>query len=235
MKLMFFSIYYNLLLFIRVKQAVFFTVVFPVFLFILFNSIWGTNNPLYVNFSLTGVLGMTLMNEGFFTIGPTLRDYKTSNFVQFLQRQPKSIMPFFSGLIISRVLILIIVTGVLVVTGLYFGAIFTPQILLRLFGFVILGMLIFSFIGLILAFYSLNNSVGKNLTNFIQVIILFISDTFYPASQMNSIIGGIGNIFPLNPLLKYARSGVFEISMVFWLIIPPLLFFTLFKHLKHDR
>lgn len=235
MKLLILSIYYNLCLFFRIKQVLFFALIFPIFLFVLFISIWGTDNPLYINFILTGVLGMTLMNEGLFTIGPTLRDYKTTNFIQYLQRMPNAVMPYFVGLIISRVLVMLLVTSIMLIVSIFWNAELSWIFISRIFIFIILGMFIFSFIGLILAFTSLKSSVGRNLTNLVQVLILFISDTFYPASQINPVIGFIGNLLPLNPVLMYARGGVFTVALFFWLIIPPVVFYLLFKKTKHDR
>lgn len=235
MKLLAFSIYYNLCLFFRVKQVLFFALIFPIFLFVLFISIWGTDNPLYVNFILTGVLGMTLMNEGLFTIGPTLCDYKATNFIQYLQRMPNAVMPFFVGLITSRVLVMLLVASILLIVGIFWGASIYDMLIFRLFLFIIFGMFIFSFIGLILAFSSLRYAVGKNLTNLVQVLILFISDTFYPASQLNPTIGFIGDLLPLNPVLMYVRGGVLTPALFFWLIVPPIFFFLLFMRTKHDR
>jgi len=235
MKLLFLSIYYNLCLFLRTKQVLFFALIFPIFLFILFISIWGTENPLYINFILTGVLGMTLMNEGLFTIGPTLKDYKSTNFIQYLQRMPNAVIPYFTGLIISRILVMLIVTFIMLIVSLFWEASLYPSFIGRTLLFIIFGMFIFSFIGLILAFTSLNNPIGRNLTNLVQVLILFISDTFYPASQINPIIGYIGNLLPLNPILIYVRGGVFTISLLFWLIAPPIVFYILFRKARHDR
>lgn len=235
MKLLLLSIFYNLCLFFRIKQVLFFALIFPIFLFILFVSIWGAENPLYINFILTGVLGMTLMNEGLFTIGPTLKDYKTTNFIQYLQRMPNAVIPYFIGLIISRILVMLMVTFIMLMVSIFWDAELYPLFIGRILMFIIFGMFIFSFIGLILAFTSLKNSVGRNLTNLVQVLILFISDTFYPASQINPVIGFIGNILPLNPILMYVRGGVFSIALLFWLIIPPIIFYILFRKTKHDR
>ena len=51
------SIYYQFLIFLRIKQAVFFTVAFPIFLFVIFGSIWGQQHDEYVSFLLSGIIG----------------------------------------------------------------------------------------------------------------------------------------------------------------------------------
>ena len=53
------STYLQLLNYTRIKQAVFFTIVFPVLIFVLFGNIWGVDGSEYLYFLLTGVIAAT--------------------------------------------------------------------------------------------------------------------------------------------------------------------------------
>jgi ABC-2 type transporter. len=176
------------------------------------------------------------MNEGLFTIGPTLRDYKVTNFMQYLQRMPHAVIPYFGGLIFSRIVVMLLIATIMYIIGyMFFGMTNSFIFIFRIVLFIVIGMFIFSFVGLILAFANLRHSSNRNLTNFIQVIILFISDAFYPASQINAIIGTIGDILPLNPILKFVRGGIISPLLLAWVFIPPTFFYVFFMKIKNDR
>ena len=55
MKYIITSVYYQLVIFSRIKQAVFFIIAFPIFIFLLFSSIWGIREPDYIMFIMSGV------------------------------------------------------------------------------------------------------------------------------------------------------------------------------------
>ena len=85
MKVLIASIYYQLLSSMRIKQAVFFTVIFPAFIFLIFSSIWGINNKEYCVFLLTGICAMTIASDGLFAIGGVIKQYYTSGVMKFIK------------------------------------------------------------------------------------------------------------------------------------------------------
>ncbi|MDH6310951.1 ABC-2 type transport system permease protein [Dysgonomonas sp. PFB1-18] len=235
MKIFIVSVYYQLLSFLRIKPAVFMTIFFPVFLFCLFSVIWGMTDPAYVFWIYTGVLGMTLLNEGFFAIGPLLKEYYISGLTRYLNKMPFNFIIFFIALIFGRLLVMLILLICLSIIVCFWGLnISIEQFLWIVFGLGT-GFILFSFIGLILSFASIKYTASRNITNLLQLIILFMSNTFYPLNEYNKILGTIGDILPLNPVLELMRNGTFHYSLFIWLLASIVLFYIMFKEIKFSR
>jgi len=230
------SVYYQLLIFLRIKQAVFFTVAFPTFLFIIFGSIWGTKQEDYVSFLLSGIIGMTIASDGLFAIGPVIKEYYSNGLIKYLRKLPFNILLHFVGLIISRVISLILIVIMLCLTAyLMFNYRVTFSELISFIVGVFIGLFVFSFLGLVITFSGIKQGADKGIINFIYFIILFTSNAFYPVGEFNKLIGFIGNILPLNSILSILRGDNMSFILLFWIIIPMTLFFFLFRNVKFDR
>lgn len=228
--------YYQLLIFLRIKQAVFFTVVFPVFLFIVFGSIWNNSSKEYIPFLLSGIIGMIIASDGLYAIGPVIKEYYGNGFIKYLRKLPFNILLHFSGLILGRVITLLVIIPLLCIVS-YF--VFDYLISLVQFLNYIMGMLIglfvFSFIGLILNFSNVRKGVDRSVTSFVYFLILFTGDAFYPTGEFNKIIEVIGDILPLNPILDILRDGKFTWPILFWTLGPLLIFHFTFKKFNIKR
>jgi len=221
------SVYYQLLIFLRIKQAVFFTVAFPTFLFIIFGSIWGTKQEDYVSFLLSGIIGMTIASDGLFAIGPVIKEYYSNGLIKYLRKLPFNILLHFVGLIISRVISLILIVIMLCLTAyLMFNYRVTFSELISFIVGVFIGLFVFSFLGLVITFSGIKQGADKGIINFIYFIILFTSNAFYPVGEFNKLIGFIGNILPLNSILSILRGDNMSFTLLFWIIIPMTLFFV---------
>ena len=122
LRILFSSIYYQTLIFLRIKIAVFFTFIFPIILFVVFGNLWGGNGSEYFAFLLSGIIGMTVASDGLNAIGPVIKDYYSSGLLKYLRKLPFNIILHFLGLIISRVLSLIFIIILLcIIANLVFG------------------------------------------------------------------------------------------------------------------
>ena len=230
------SIKYQLLIYLRIKQAVFFSIAFPVFLFVIFGNIWGVNEG-YIPFLLSGIIGMTIASDGLFAVGPVIREYYTNGLIKYFRKLPFNILLHFAGLIISRIISLIFTIGILCIIS-YFVFGFLPSFNNFTHSIVgaILGLTIFSFIGLILSFSGIKGGADKGLSNLIYFIILFTSMAFYPIKSFNKVIGTIGDYLPLNPILNILRDeAVNYYVLLFWLIAPIIVFYIIFNRIKFNR
>lgn len=230
------SIYYQLLIFLRIKQAVFFTVAFPIFLFVIFGSIWGAQNDGYVSFLLSGIIGMTVASDGLFAIGPVIKEYYANGLIKYLRKLPFNILLHFMGLIISRVISLFFIVFLLCITAfLMFGYVVTFLEIINFIIGVFVGLFIFSFLGLVIIFSGVKQAADKGIINFVYFIILFTSNAFYPVGEFNKLIGHIGNILPLNQILSILRGDGANYFLAIWILVPMFLFVFLFKNVKFNR
>lgn len=230
------SVYFHLINYLRIKQAVFFSIAFPIFLFLVFGSIWGINQEEYVTSLFTGVMGMTIASDGLFAIGPVIKEYYASGLIKYLRKLPMNILSYFIGLIISRIISLFVVLILLsIVSKFVFNYSPSPEQIMNILAGIIVGLFLFAFLGLTISFSGIKNGSEKGLINFVFFGILFTSDSFYPVGQFNSMVGAIGDALPLNPILHLLRGEEKNLLVILWLIIPIILFSLLFRRVKFAR
>lgn len=230
------SVYFHLINYLRIKQAVFFSIAFPIFLFLVFGSIWGINQEEYVASLFTGVMGMTIASDGLFAIGPVIKEYYASGLIKYLRKLPINILSYFIGLIISRIISLFVVLVLLsIVSKFVFNYSPSPEQIMNILAGIIVGLFLFAFLGLTISFSGIKNGSEKGLINFVFFGILFTSDSFYPVGQFNSMVGAIGDALPLNPILHVLRGEEKSFVVILWLIIPIILFSLLFRRVKFAR
>lgn len=235
-KILYQSIYYQFLIFLRIKQAVFFTIAFPIFLFVIFGSIWGAQHDGYVSFLLSGIISMTIASDGLFAIGPVVKEYYSNGLIKYLRKLPFNILLHFMGLIISRIISLLFIVVLLCITAfLMFGYMVTSLEILNFIIGVFVGLFVFSFLGLVVTFSGIKQGADKGIINFIYFVILFTSNAFYPVGEFNKLIGYIGNILPLNHILSILRGDGVNYLLGIWALIPMLMFVYLFKKAKFKR
>jgi len=238
MNLMCHSIYLQILIFLRIKQAVFFTLIFPVFLFIIFASLWGNESDEYIFFLLTGIIGMTIASDGLFAIGPVIKEYYANGLVKYLKKLPFNILIHFLGLIISRIISLIFSTILLCISAfLIFDYLIEIEELFNFSIGIATGLCLFSFLGLVISMLHVKQKdrTNKGLINFLYFAVLFTSDAFYPVGEFNPFIGSIGNYLPLNPILNILRGNGISYLTFVWIVMIVLLFVYFFKTMKFDR
>lgn len=235
MKTLIKSFYYQFIIFMRLKSALFFIWVFPLLLFVIFGLLWGFTEE-YIPFILTGVLGMTITSEGLYSIGPVVKTYYSSGLIKYINKMPCNISMFFVGYILSRLVSIFIILALLCLTAfLVFDFAFTFQAFLYLLSGTVIGLLIFGFIGLDLSFSGIKKISSNASVSLIGYFIIFTSNTFYSVKDMNSFLGHIGDIFPLNPVLSLMRGESISWTLIPWLVIPFCLFSYLIRRLRFDR
>ena len=236
LRILFTSIYYQTLIFLRIKIAVFFTFIFPVILFVVFGNLWGGNGTEYFAFLLSGIIGMTVASDGLNAIGTVIKEYYSSGLLKYLRKLPFNIILHFLGLVISRVLSLIFIIILLcIVSKLMFGHVVSISEFINYMIGTLIGLFVFSFIGLVLNFIGIKHEATNGVTNLFYFIMLFTSDAFYPASSANNFIAVLGNSLPLNSILHILRNEGYYWNLLAWLVITPVLFYFIFYNLKTKR
>ncbi|MEO0734254.1 MAG: hypothetical protein AAFZ52_15570, partial [Bacteroidota bacterium] len=76
----------------------------------------------------------------------------------------------------------------------------------RLIAAVAIGFTAFSIIGLAVSFLGDRLNGGKGLGNLLYFVIIFTSPAFYPVDLINPTVAAIGDLFPLTPVLRFARA-----------------------------
>lgn len=241
-KVLIYSVYIQLLIFFRIKVALFFSLVFPLMLYIIFGSLWGNNGESnYYYFLITGIICMNAMTEGLFVIGPIIKEYYANGILKFFKKinTETEVFILFLTIVIARLIVLFFGLFILnIVSTIVFNFQISVSQIITIIPAITLAFIVFSFFGLCLAFMSLNtkNNSGTNYTNIIYYIILFTSNTFYPVDKLNKTVNLVGNLFPLNNLLSYSRNENYSsLNILLWLSISVLCFLLLLKKITFKR
>jgi len=231
------SAWYQGLVFVRLKQAMFFTIVFPAFLFLVFGFIWGTpGDAEYYTFLITGVACATALSDGLFAVGPVVRQFYNNGFIRYVRQMPYP-SAHVGGLFLSRYVVMFVVTLLLVIIGaLFFGMRLDLWSAGRLLAAVALGFTAFSIIGLAVSFVGDRLDNGKGIGNLLYFVVIFTSPAFYPIDLINPTVATIGDFLPLTPILRFARAeAVNWWPLVAWVgICLPAYLYTL-RHRQIKR
>jgi ABC-2 type transport system permease protein len=228
----------HLLNFMRNKGAFFWALTFPLFFYTVFYSIFsGLHGSQYAIFLLTGVVGMTIVADGMFGVGSIIKQNYLNGTIRLLKKMPLSIVVYFSGLVLNRFLIILVLFLLLnLISFAIAGEYIAPNRLVNVFFGMFIGLWSFSFIGLSLSFFSPRGGTEKNIANFVYFIVLFTSNSFYPLEMFNEQIARFANYLPLNGLLDLMRGEPFDVMvMAFWFIVPVIGFYVLFNKVKYRR
>lgn len=226
------ALYINLVSYVRVKEALFFSMVFPVFLFTLFGFIWGNNYPGYIANIYLGIIAMTVASDTLFGVGPVIRIYIATGTLKALKILPFNIVLHFIGLAASRLAaILISVLLITICAKVFFDYSPSLQTMLLVFVGLIAGALLFSFMGLLFAF-SLKPESGRGAISMVYFLMLFVSGIFYPVSVMPDFLQKIAYVLPLTHLVAFLRG---ETHYIIYLLLWTAVFMVAFvyRYKKH--
>jgi ABC-2 type transport system permease protein len=221
----------------RIKQAVFFTVIFPAFIFLIFSSIWGINDKDYCVFLLTGICGMTIASDGLFAIGGVIKQYYTSGIMKFIKVMPYNIITHIISLVFSRMIYILFSFLILFVLGrVLFGVTLSSSQYLPILTGAIMGLIEFSFLGLLISFTNMKVESEKGLINIIYFGLIFLSNTFYPMTEINPVFEGIVEFSPITPLLNVLRGGyIYSLYLALWSVVFIVSFYFFFKRFQIKR
>ena len=230
-----YSTYLDFLSFLRIKIAVFFSVIFPLMLFIIFSSIWGSENKDYAFFILTGIICLMTISEGLFSVDPVIRDYYSSGVVKYIKQLPLDISFFFMTFILSRLIFFQFIIVLLIITSYFvFGVNAFPNYG-NIFLGSILGFFLFSFLGLCVSFFTKKSS-GRTLSNIVYFTLIFVRDIFYSINYDGSFIKKFNSFLPVNDIVYLMRDKDYRLSVILiWILALIILFRLLLNNIRSYR
>ncbi len=232
LKLVALASFYETRFYLRHKEAFFFSLIFPTFLFILFGNIWGSgiNGSAYITFLLSGILGMTIASDALFGIGPIVKIYNENGITKLLKSLPFNVMIHFFGVFASRIIAAILAIAVICMcTILVFDV--TPSIenITTFIVGAIAGTFLFGFLGLTISFV-FHLDMGKGILNFIYFPMLFLSGAFYPTDALPNVLYFFSYFLPLTHLIDFLRGEWNYIYIILgWIMVFMLVFYLVFN------
>lgn len=150
----------------------------------------------YIDYLVPGILGMSLMFTGIFGGVPVIQQ-RQAGIIRRLGCTPLRRSMLVSGELAFRMIIVILTAVLIVAVG---RLVFDVQMVgnwFSLCGIVILGTLVFSCIGYLIAAFVRTEEGAIPIINAITFPMMFLSGTFFEISNMPSFIEPVVKILPL--------------------------------------
>jgi ABC transporter DrrB family efflux protein len=164
----------------------------------------------YIDFLVPGLLGMSLMGGGMWGVGFVTVDMRRRNLLKRFLATPMKKSHFLAGLMVSRMLFMVPEVLILLVFARYafgvviHGSLFTVVLL------ILLGAVMFSGIGLLLASRAKTIEMVSGLMNLMMVPMWIFSGIFFSSERFPDAIQPIIKGIPLTPLIDALRAVMLE-------------------------
>lgn len=234
----------NFKMFYREKEGFFWTIIMPLIIYCalsviplnkLVNS--GVN---YSSFVLPGIIAMTVMQGGIYSLAYWMVDLKARGVIKRLLAAPVKSWQLALSLVCSRLAIIFIQVALLTLAGrLFFHAQFAGNYL-SIILLVALGAPIFLLMGLLISNYAKSYDAAAPITSGIGLPLTFLSNIFYPLDLLPNALQVIAKLLPVTYLADGLRQAylypcdivligkdLFLLSL--WLVFMALVTIKLFR------
>ncbi len=164
----------------------------------------------YIDFLIPGLLGMNLMNSGMWGIGFALVDMRQRKLLKRFVGTPMRRGDFLLALASSRLILMIIEVGLLLI----FGALFFHM---RILGSVVsialiggIGSLTFGGVGLLTASRAQKLETVSGLINLVMMPMWIFSGVFFSYERFPAVIHPLIKLLPLTALNDALRASILE-------------------------
>lgn len=193
----------------------------------------------YIDFLVPGILGLTLMQLGLFSVSFGFVQLKRTGALRRLFATPTSPAYFLAAQVTSRLIIGMAQVLVLLGVGLWFGLHLVGSIPLLL-AISLLGSIIFLAIGFSIAGWAKNEDQAAPVANLVSLPMTFLSGVFFSRDAMPEFLRTVTDYLPLTYLNHALRSVINDgvgvgaiagdlLGMAAWAVIAFLLAIRLFK------
>ncbi len=231
-------------MFYREKEGLYWTVLMPSAIYIALSVIpigkFINSNMAYSSFLLPGLIAMTIMQGGIYSLAYWMVDLKSRGVIKRLLATPLKQWQLMLSLVCARLVIIIIQVIILTLLGkLVFHATFAGNILSILI-LVLLGGGIFLLIGLLISNYAKSYDSAAPITSAIGLPLPFLSSVFYPLDFLPTALQKIAKILPMTYLadglrqaylypFNFQKIGFDILVLAIWLIAILALTLSLFR------
>jgi ABC-type multidrug transport system permease subunit len=164
----------------------------------------------YIDFLIPGLLGMNLMNSGMWGIGFALVDMRQRKLLKRFVGTPMRRGDFLLAIMTSRLLLMVIEIGLLLVFGVIF---FHMRVLGSVFSIALiggLGSLTFGGVGLLTASRAQKIESISGLINLVMMPMWIFSGVFFSYERFPEVIHPLIKALPLTALNDALRASILE-------------------------
>ena len=164
----------------------------------------------YIDFLIPGLLGMNLMNSGMWGVGFALVDMRQRKLLKRFVGTPMRRGDFLLALMSSRLLLMIIEIGLLLLFGVI---VFHMRVLGSVFSIALLGALgavTFGGVGLLTASRARKIESVSGLINLVMMPMWIFSGVFFSYERFPTLVQPFIKVLPLTALNDALRASILE-------------------------
>lgn len=199
-----------------------------------------TNNLNAIDFFLPGILAMSIMQLGIFSVAFGFISYKTSGALRRLQATPVHPFSFVLAQGVTRILLSLVQVALLLALGVFLFQVKLVGNVFELMTLVLLGSAVFLGFGFAIAGWAKDENQAAPVAQLIQFPMLFLSGVFFARDGLPHWLLRITDYFPLTFLVDSMRKVSTEgaslwavrgdvLGLVIWGIIVYFIAVRVFK------
>lgn len=165
-----------------------------------------TKNLSYIDFLLPGMIGLSIMQIGIFSVAFAFVAYKTTGMLRRIQATPIHPGTFITAQGVTRLIVAVLQTALLASIGAAFFGFHLPlSTWPSFFVLALLGSAVFMTFGFAIAGWAKNEEQAQPVAQLIQFPMMFLSGTFFPRDGFPALLQHITAFFPLTFLTDALR------------------------------
>ena len=196
-------------LFLREKQAVFWTFLFPILMIWLFGAMFGNQKigqMSYSNAYIPSWIAINMLTTALFTIGTVLTEYREQGILRRYQATPIRPGKVITAHILYGTLIFIVSAAIIFIFGRLAYNLDNPKYLgSTLLAFLLSIFAIFPF-GLFLTSLGKNSRTAAAISSVVLNLMLFLSGATFPLEMMPQFLQGVAKFLPLYYVIDLMRQ-----------------------------
>jgi ABC-2 type transport system permease protein len=164
----------------------------------------------YIDFLVPGLLGMGLMGGGLWGVGFVIVDMRVRKLLKRFLATPMKRSEFLASIMCSRMLFMVPEVLILLVFAHYACGVVNQGSLSAVFFLILLGSLMFSGVGLLVACRANTIEAVSGMMNLTMVPMWIFSGIFFSSERFPEAIQPVIKLLPLTPLIDSLRSVMLE-------------------------
>ena len=164
----------------------------------------------YVDWVLPGILGMNMMFSSLFGVGYVVVRYRKNGFLKRLRATPLRSIEFVIAQVISRLMLIIMITSFLFIGTKFFLDIRMDGSYLTLLLVLILGAISLISLGLMISARVTSEELAGGFLNLATWPMMMLSGVWFSLENAGDWVQRVSNIFPLTHVLDAARAVMID-------------------------
>lgn len=199
-----------------------------------------TNNLSYIDYLLPGIIALTIMQLGIFSVAFGFISYKTSGALRRMQATPLHPVNFIIAQGATRMVVGMLQVLILVGIGVLFFDMHLVGSIFNMLVMALVGTLTFLAIGFGIAGWAKDENQAAPVANLISFPMMFLSGTFFPRESFPAYLQTITDYMPLTYLADGMRRIANEgatlwmvrgdiIGLLVWFVVAFFIAIRVFK------